>query len=172
MVYIKDMKFPNGSLIEICTFPGMEIHKLMAEISTQVETSFFIDTCGNMAAMGIKCHRVFDIKHLFEYVAELKKHSNFYLFIDTITFLIDISNQIDENKYTPQKFYNELWSLIYKNGATVIVSNHYKMNKINGKAIVKPRMGILWYRIISYRIFMEWKGEEIIFRLDEFKGAE
>jgi hypothetical protein len=142
MIRIGGDELEEESLIELCAYPDMSVHVLFKDISKIKRKSYFIDTQGNLECIGVECIRIFNIEQLFEEVTKMKKEFDFFLFIDSITFAIDgIREEFSEEyEYHPQLLFNMLWSLIYENKATIIVSNHYRIKKGGGEGLI-PRLG-------------------------------
>lgn len=142
MLVINNKTFPRNTIIELCILPDVKVHNIMIDISKQSENNFFIDTVGNLCScLDIK--PIFAHKQFIRVLKRLASERDFFLFIDSITFML-------KKTFRHQPIYNLLWSLVYKNNATIIVSNHYRVyyNKL------KPMMTSKWTFMIGYRIFM------------------
>lgn len=174
-MHFKEHIFKEESLIEFCIFPQIQINKLFFELAKQKNKVFFIDTIGNIDILlkhqninlEYKCYRIFSINDFHEVYCTLKTEIGFYLFIDSITFVIEW-NEYDIkpwDKNHPKRIYNKLWELIYSNNATIIVTNHYKTKIENGNRIFIPRLGNDFFRIISYRVLLENNDKEIVYKL-------
>lgn len=154
------------SLTEILTLPSLNIHITMINISHQFNNCIFIDTIGNLKIYSDICnlfYNVLSVYSLRQFMRELKKLKSkydFVLFIDSITFLVDkgLNNFKD--------VYSMLWSLIYNNKCTIIVSNHYRVEKINNDVFLVPRLGDLWSNIVSYRILYKYIKNKIIYTIE------
>ncbi|TBU10805.1 hypothetical protein CWI38_1150p0030 [Hamiltosporidium tvaerminnensis] len=175
MIYFQEDCFKEESLIEICTFPQIQINKLFLEMAKQKKKVFFMDTIGNIDLLikhqnrnkEYECFRIFSISDFYDVCSILQSETGFYLFIDSITFVIEW------NKYSikpgeenhPKKIYNKLWDLIYSNNATIIVTNHYRPKLENGNKVYVPRLGNCFFRIISYRVLLKNNDNEIEYKV-------
>ncbi|KRH91948.1 hypothetical protein M153_1698300069, partial [Pseudoloma neurophilia] len=92
--------------------------------------------------------RIYDIKDFLKICSDIKKHTNsdIILFIDTLTCLIDSLS----DKSVISLIYNEIWSLIYFNKATIFITNHYKRHD----TFYVPRLGLNQIINVDYRVLV------------------
>lgn len=138
-----------NSIIELCVLPDMKVHDIMVEMGKQVENPVFLDTVGNLRfktnALYVLSYRGF-VKELLS----LRSKKGFVLFVDSISF------PVDKLAVNMQKIFNLLWTLIYDNDATIVVSNHYKVVNSSGFASFVPRLGSRWKMMVSYRVMFKY----------------
>ncbi|KAG0439139.1 hypothetical protein DMUE_2639 [Dictyocoela muelleri] len=171
---LHNYEFHSGSLIELVIQPDMNILRIINEFKSN-EPHIFIDTKGNLSYKN-KTIEIFDIEEfkntivniIIQYKDERKKYKDndekkknndekFVLFIDSMTFFAD-----NYNFSTIIEIYGLIWEVIYETNCTVVAINHYKMITKNNFV---PRLGISWYRIISYRILYKWKNRNVIYEI-------
>ncbi|KAH9411395.1 hypothetical protein HK407_05g09130 [Ordospora pajunii] len=151
MILVDGHELRRNSIIELCVLPDMMVHRIMAGIGRQVANAVFVDTVGNLRFVTDAIY-VLSYRKLVKTLLSLRSRQGFVLFIDSMTFIAD--KQVSD----AQKIYNVLWELVYGSDATVIVSNHYKVQQ--GKLV--PRLGVRWEMMASYRVmFRHTKGNTV-----------
>lgn len=154
------------SLTEIITLPSLNVHLTMINISKQFEECIFIDTIGNIKIYSdfynlyINVVSVYSLRHFLRALEGLKSYHNFVLFIDSITFIVD------KGLHNFKDIYASLWSLIYNNKCTIIVSNHYRLEKSNYDVFLIARLGDVWSNIVSYRIIYKYDKNKLIYEIE------
>lgn len=133
----------------------MKVHNMMVELSKQVENPVFLDTVGNLRFRTNALY-VLGLRKFVRTLLSLRSRRNFVLFIDSMSFLADksVTNQ--------QRIFNILWTLIYENDATVVVSNQYRTASTPGFVGFVPRLGRRWGTMVSYRIMFKYLGDSIV----------
>lgn len=158
MLVVRGVELKENSIIELCVLPDMRVHDMMAELGKQVDQPVFLDTVGNLRFVADALY-ILSYRKLVKALLSLRSRSGFVLFIDSISFLAD------RPMTNLQRIYNILWSLIYKNNATVVVSNHYKVTSGAHATGFTPRLGLRWRMMVSYRVMFGYVKDEITARV-------
>lgn len=158
---LKNYKFHDSSLIELVVYPDMNISRILKAFKSD-EQFIFIDTKGNLSYQynATEIFTIEEFEHTTKTLIQKFKLGNkekFILFIDSVTFFADTCEF-----YKTIEIYGLLWELIYETNCTIVAVNHYKMVGNNNFV---PRLGIMWYRVISYRILYKWKDGNVVYEI-------
>lgn len=145
---------------EYCNAPWM-IGKENSEEpphSQSTEMSFFPGS----QMQRIDYNFVVSLGDLFDRLEDVKKHKDFVLVIDSVTFVCDKSPR------SIRPFNAMLWSIVYKCNATIVTVNHYRLGKARGVFKLVPRMGRFWSRSVSYQLLFRYSGGGVEFSVSSF----
>ncbi|ADM12395.1 uncharacterized protein Eint_100690 [Encephalitozoon intestinalis ATCC 50506] len=158
MLVVNGTGLRRNSIIELCVFPDMNVHRMMVELSKQTDNPVFFDTVGNLRVVA-DASFILSYRKLVKALLSLKSRRGFVLFIDSISFLAD------KSVANLQRFYNILWMLIYENDATIVVSNHYRIVRNRGALDFALELGQRWKMMVSYRIMYKYVGDKVVAKI-------